>query len=260
MSYIVHKTCLNSVTGRTGASLVSTNLVGNFDPSLGISSTAWTNQAASNALRRYNGITNNSSNHANFEFDGTDDYLGEASVGYGGNALNVNIGNAFTILVWFKHNNKTSYPSNVKADDNNRFYLQVQSDEDVRLWIEAGGTDRFWTMNEFRSLITSGTWYYIGVSYDGSGKWKVYLNGGFLFSTYNTPYDSDAGNLMSPTGTGPLEIGRRNVSSADYSGSGTKIGKLHVYDAQLTDSQIWQNFLASSDLFDTRIYGPNFQA
>ena len=108
-------------------------------------------------------------------------------------------------------------------------------------------------------LISANTWYYIGVSHDGSGKWKVYLNGGFLFSTYDTPHDSDAGNLMDPTGSGPLEIGRRNISTA-YSDSGTKVGHVHVYDAQLTDSQIRRNFLASNDKYDARIYGPTYTA
>ena len=258
--FAVHKTAINATQGYKSGGIHTTNLIGNFDPSQGIASTHWNNQAASNALRRFNGITHNNSAPHNFQFDGTDDFLGQASSGYGETAFNINIGNAFTTLVWFKHNNTTSYPCNVKVDNNNRFYLQVQSDEDVRLWIEAGGSDRFWTMNEFRGLITSGTWYYIGVSHDGSGKWKVYLNGGFLFSTFDTPYDSDAGNLMDPVGSGPLEIGRRNVSSAAYSGSGTKIGKIHVYDTQLTDSQIRRNFLASNDKYDARIYGANYTA
>ena len=202
--FLVHKTAINATQGCKTSSIHSTNLVGNFDPSnIGSDANAWDNLVGGgNNLRRFNGITHNNSAPHNFEFDGTDDYLGEASSSYGGSPFNINISNAFTILVWFKHNNATSYPCNVKVDNNNRFYLQVQSDEDVRLWIEAGGSDRFWTMNEYRSLISANTWYYIGVSHDGSGKWKVYLNGGFLFSTYDTPHDSDAGNLMDPTGSG----------------------------------------------------------
>tara|TARA_B100001939_G_C16926885_1_gene612116 strand:+ start:365 stop:1153 length:789 start_codon:yes stop_codon:yes gene_type:complete len=262
MSIQVHKTGLVKTLGQQSDAIVTSNLIGNFNPSsIGSDANAWDNLVTNGKnLRRYNGITHNNSAPHNFQFDGTDDYLGAASTGYGGDPFNVNIGNAFTILVWFKHNNVTSYPCNVKVDNNNRFYLQVQSDEDVRLWIEAGGSDRFWTMDEFRSLISANTWYYIGVSHDGSGKWKVYLNGSFLFSTYDTPFDTDAGNLMDPTGSGPLEIGRRNVSSAAYSGSGTKVGHVHVYDAQLTDSQIRQNFLASHDINDNRIYGPTYTA
>ena len=159
MSIHVHKAGINKTTGRTGASIVTTNLIGNFDPSnIGSDANAWDNLVdGGNNLRRFNGITHNNSAPHNFEFDGTNDYLGEASSGYGGSPFNINISNAFTILVWFKHNNATSYPCNVKADTNNRFYLQVQSDEDVRLWIEAGGSDRFWTMNEYRSLISANT-------------------------------------------------------------------------------------------------------
>ena len=262
MGIHVHKTGLVKTLGQQSDGIVTSNLIGNFDPSsIGSDANAWDNLVTNGKnLRRYNSITHNNSTPHNFEFDGTDDYLGAADEGYGGDPFNINIGNAFTILVWFKHNNATSYPCNVKADTNNRFYLQVQSDEDVRLWIEAGGSDRFWTMDEFRSLISANTWYYIGVSHDGSGKWKVYLDGSFLFSTYDTPFDDDAGNAMDPTGSGPLEIGRRNVSSAAYSGSGTKVGHVHVYDAQLTDSQIRQNFLASHDINDNRIYGPTYTA
>ena len=225
MGIHVHKTGLVKTLGQQSDGIVTSNLIGNFDPSQVVQTTYWDNQVGEDAgaLSRFNGITHNNSTPHNFEFDGTDDYLGAADEGYGGDPFNINIGNAFTILVWFKHNNATSYPCNVKADTNNRFYLQVQSDEDVRLWIEAGGSDRFWTMDEFRSLISANTWYYIGVSHDGSGKWKVYLNGSFLFSTYDTPFDDDAGNAMDPTGSGPLEIGRRNVGSAAYSDSGTKV-------------------------------------
>ena len=149
MSIQVHKTGLVKTLGQQSDGIVTSNLIGNFNPSsIGSDANAWDNLVTNGKnLRRYNGITHNNSTPHNFQFDGTDDYLGAASTGYGGDPFNVNIGNAFTILVWFKHNNVTSYPCNVKVDDNNRFYLQVQSDEDVRLWIEAGGSDRFWTMD-----------------------------------------------------------------------------------------------------------------
>ena len=65
---------------------------------------------------------------------------------------------------------------------------------------------------------------------------------------------------MDPVGSGPLEIGRRNAGSAHYSGSGTKVGHVHVYDTQLTDSQIRQNFLATQDINDARIYGATYTA
>ena len=96
----IHTTGLNKTLGQKSSAIVSTNLIGNFVPSLGIASSSWTNQAASNALRRYNGITYNSSSPQNFEFDGTNDYLGEASSGYGGSAFTVAFQNAYTISQW----------------------------------------------------------------------------------------------------------------------------------------------------------------
>ena len=89
MSIHVHKAGINKTTGRTGASIVTTNLIGNFDPSnIGSDANAWDNLVGSgNNLRRYNGITHNNSAPHNFEFDGTNDYLGEASSGYGGTAF-----------------------------------------------------------------------------------------------------------------------------------------------------------------------------
>ena len=261
MSIHVHKTGLNKTTGRTGASIVTTNLIGNFDPgSVGSDANAWDNLVdGGNNLRRYNGITHNAAggNPADFTFDGSDDYLGEASSGYGGTAFTFNMSNAFTCCGWFKHNNATHYAFAQKADTSNRWYLQIQNDEDVRLWVEAAGSDTFWTMDEFRHLIASGTWYYIAVSHDGSGNWKVYLNGGFLFSTSHSTQDSDAGTTRDPTGSPALEIGKRSIGTA-YSSSGTKTGRVHIYSAQLSDSQIRQNFLASHDIYDARIYGADY--
>ena len=93
--FAVHKTAINATQGCKTSSIHTTNLVGNFDPSQGIASTHWTNQVGGGegeggeegggvtALRRFNSITHNNSAPHNFQFDGTDDYLGEASSGYG---------------------------------------------------------------------------------------------------------------------------------------------------------------------------------
>ena len=252
MSIFAHKTGLIETTGKTGAGIVTSNLIGNFDPSTGINTSYWDNQVGGGKnLRRYNGITHNNSAPHNFQFDGSNDYLGEASSSYGGDPFEWDIGGAYTCCGWFKHNNAVHYPFAMKNDTNNRWYTQIQSDEDVRLWVEASGTDTFTTKSDFRSLISNSTWYYFAVSHDGSGNWKVYLNGSFLFK---------GSAVRDPSGTAALEIGRRNVSSASYSGSGVKIGKQHIYSALLNDSQIRQNFLASHDIYDARIYGATYTA
>ena len=78
MSILLHKTGANKAGSNSAASIFSTNLIGNFVPSnIGGDSNAWDNLVGSgNNLRRYNGITHNNSAPHNFEFDGTDDYLG----------------------------------------------------------------------------------------------------------------------------------------------------------------------------------------
>ena len=78
MSIHVHRAGLNKTLGQQSDAIVSTNLIGNFVPSnIGGDSNAWDNLVDSgNNLRRYNGITHNNSAPHNFEFDGTDDYLG----------------------------------------------------------------------------------------------------------------------------------------------------------------------------------------
>ena len=151
----------------------------------------------------------------------------------------------------------------MRVSTSNRWYAQVQNDEDVRLWIEAGGTsgyDTFWTINKFRDHegLTAGRWFYFCVSHDGSGFWKVYLNGGILFTTKDTAPSTGAHVARDPSGTAAIRIGKNALSS--YNDSGCKSGHLHMYNRQLKDSEIRQNFLASHDIYDARIYGRTYTA
>ena len=58
---IFGSTTFTSVQGHQSDEIETSGLIGNFVPTAGIASTHWTNQAAVNALRRYNGITFNTS-------------------------------------------------------------------------------------------------------------------------------------------------------------------------------------------------------
>ena len=144
MSIHVHKTGLNKTTGQQTDASYSPNLVGNFVPSAGIASTHWTNQAASNALRRFNSITHNNSTPHNFQFDGTDDYLGQASSGYGGTAFTVNIANAYTLGCWWKH--KSGGHNNVfrlGSYTSGGMMLFIRSGSGVELYVNNQGTSNF---------------------------------------------------------------------------------------------------------------------
>jgi len=97
MSINVHKTGLSKTLGQQSDAIVTANLVGHWDPAVGVETLYWDNQVSGgNNLRRFNGIA-----HSTFwSFDGTDDYLGTASSGYGGDAFTLDPESAFTISTW----------------------------------------------------------------------------------------------------------------------------------------------------------------
>ena len=185
MAVPIHKTGLWKTLGQKGPSIVSDDLIGNFIPSQGITSVSWTNQAAVNSLRRYNGITYNSSSPQNFQFDGTDDYLGEASSGYGGNPFNVAFQNAYTIGQWvYLPNTWTSGNIHIL------FYFYEDSSNYVMVMIDA-------SVIELHSYTSSGNlansslspnlsartqrnkWVYYTITHSG-GTYKLFANGTFV--------------------------------------------------------------------------------
>ena len=52
MSIFAHKTGLIETTGKTGSGIVTSNLIGNFDPSTGINTDYWDNQVGGGANQR----------------------------------------------------------------------------------------------------------------------------------------------------------------------------------------------------------------
>jgi hypothetical protein len=247
----IHKTGLNKTLGQKSSAIVSTNLIGNFDPSLGIASSSWTNQAASNALRRYNGITYNSSSPKNFEFDGTNDYLGEASSGYGGTAFTIPFKDAYTIGQWvFVPNTwaslKQHFIFELKDSSINHITGEIFSGSlRLRSRTGSGNNDPASFSPNYNFILGKNKWIYITISHNGSGVYTAYLNGKFV---------GQADCQFAPSG-GPnvaLKVGRYNNS---YSSAGVKVGHIHVYSSELTTSQVRQNFLASYSINNTRVYG-----
>lgn len=250
MSIHVHKAGLNKTTGQQTDAIYSTNLIGNFDPTAGIASTHWTNQAASNALRRFNSITFNTSAPKNFQFDGSDDYLGEASSGYGGSAFGINTGNNFTMAQWFKHvagQNHIAFSLTYSGSDlitvsmglHNNNQMSVENHQNDRIHF----TDYTFANN---------TWYYIALVRDGS-TYSFFVNGSFVGS----------GTLANGTqGVNPavFQVGATGATGTNYSASGLKVAHIHVHSAALKNSQIRQNMLASHDINDARTYGATYTA
>lgn len=246
MSIITHKGGL--LLGRQSDAIVTSDLVGNWDPSTGIETNYWDNQVGGgNNLRRFNGIAKSNSASAHFwAFDGTDDYLGEASSGYGGSAFTLNLDNAFTLAQWVKWDSGKEHAAfSVSSGFGlTTFWLSIgvtsANKASMLLYGKGGAT-------VFDYTFADDTWHYITIVHKGSLAFEFYINGSFIGTV--TLFGGAS------FGSGNLRIGR---SDSTYTDSTIKVGKVHVYTAALKASQIRQNFLASHDVNNTRIYGATY--
>ena len=252
MSIHIHKTGLVKTLGQQSDAIVSTNLIGNFVPSnIGSDSNAWDNLVDSgNNLRRYNGITHNNSAPHNFEFDGTDDYLGEASSGYGGSAFTVAFQNAYTISQWvFLPNTwssgKSHYLFYFYEDSSNYVMFQIDSASvEIHSYTSSGNLANLsMVTGGFSASTNKNKWVYYTITHNGSGAYKCFVNGTFLGKQ----------STSAPSATAKaLTVGRYGSS---YTSANVKVGHIHVHSSELTNSQIRQNYLASHYMHNTRVYG-----
>ena len=182
MSIHVHKTGLNKTLGQQSDGIVTANLTGNWIPSTGIQTAYWENQVSGgNNLRRFNGITHNNSTPHNFQFDGTDDYLGESAEGYGGSdAFTVDVDEAYTIAQWFKHDTgKEHVAFNLLYGSSTVNTLRVGIDTANKASFfdtGAGSTTTF----DFTFL--DDTWYYIALTKSAGTSYNFYVNGSYIAS------------------------------------------------------------------------------
>jgi len=244
MSIQVHKTGLVKTLGQQSDGIVTSNLIGNFDPSSDVETAYWGNQVAEGkSLRRFNSITHNNSAPHNFQFDGTDDYLGAASSGYGGEPFTINIANAYTLGCWWKHKS---------GGHNNVFRLGNYTSGGLMLFIRSGSGVELYVNNQGTSNVAlpkgNDKWYYLSVVHDGSNNYTVFIDGSYAISLTKT----------GATGTQNLEIGR--FDDSNFSVSASKVSHVHVHSVALKNSQIRQNMLASHDINDARIYGATYAA
>jgi len=244
MSVTIHRTGLNKTTGQQSDAIVTDNLVGDFQPNAGIESAYWDNQkSGQNNLRRFNSITHNNSAPHNFQFDGTDDYLGAASGSYGGDPFNVNAANAFTLAQWVKYNAVNHFAFVLTNGSSESIVLDLNSSTSNKAEVTVTSTNySVSAATTFNFTFADDSWYYIALTHDGAGNYKFYVNGSFVGS-------SGIGRCAD---NGALEIGK---SGSSYTGAGTKVGHIHVYSAALTNSQIRQNVLASHKTHSDRTYG-----
>jgi hypothetical protein len=268
-------TALTKTLGQQSDGIITTDLTGNFIPTAGIQTQYWDNQVSSGLnLRRFNGIGHSTTDPDHFLLDGTNDYLGQASgSGYGGDPIQILGGTRpFTLGQWFKYNNVNHYiffcgtaagvSSGMTPAYHSYILLEVlTSNDQCKLTVRdpfdvfnmSSGSDSA-TFSSF--TFVDDTWYYVALTHDGAADYSVYVNGSFigsLTSTYALGYGAE---------TNAVECGAKNIDGTlAYSGAGTKIGHIHVYEnGYLTASQVRQNFLATHDMHDARIYGGTYQA
>ena len=251
MSIHVHRTGLNKTLGQQSDAIISTNLIGNFVPSnIGSDSNAWDNLVGSgNNLRRYNGITHNNSAPHNFEFDGTDDYLGEASSGYGGNPFTVAFQNAYTISQWVYlpsswGSGKSHYLFYFYEDSSNYVMFMIDAASvEIHSYTSSGNRANLSIAPSFSAISNKNKWVYYTITHNGSGAYTCFANGTFLGKQ----------STSAPSATAKaLTIGRYGSS---YTSANVKVGHIHVYSSELSNSQVRQNYLASHDMNDARVYG-----
>ena len=251
MSIHIHKTGLVKTLGQQSDAIISTNLIGDFDPSnIGSDSNAWDDLVSSgNNLRRYNSITHNNSAPHNFEFDGTDDYLGEASSGYGGSAFTVAFQNAYTISQWVYlpstwSSGKSHYLFYFYEDSSNYVMFQIDGAVlEIHSYTSSGNLANLSIAPSFSAISNKNKWVYYTITHNGSGAYTCFANGTFLGKQ----------STSAPSATAKaLTIGRYGSS---YTSANVKVGHIHVYSSELSNSQIRQNYLASHDMNDARVYG-----
>jgi hypothetical protein len=283
MSIHVHKTGLNKTLGQQSDGIVTTDLTGNFIPTAGIETLYWDNQVSSGLnLRRFNGVTHSTTDPDHFLLDGTDDYLGAASTSYGGDPIQIGGGTRpFTLGQWFKYNNVNHYiffcgtaadvGSGMTPQYHSYILLEVLTSNDQCKLTVRDPFDSFNFISNSDSATFSSftfvddTWYYVALTHDGGSLYTVYVNGSYIGSLTSTYALTEDGSMVNA-----IECGAANVDGTiSYSGAGTKIGHIHVYDEDaggsqpggvscLTNSQVRQNFLASHDIHNNRIYGATY--
>ena len=255
MSVVIHKAGLNKTTGQKSKDYLTTDLVGYFDPSTGVEDEYWDNQVGSGAnLRRFNSIATAGSAVTYWTFDGSDEYLGEAATNYGGSPFQLNVANDFTLIAWARLDATSSQKSirvfNLGNAASGGFSLIIEEHSTAsngsRIGITANNES---FSSEYLAKFDIEKWHCVAVVKEGN-VFSLYLNGSFLSSHTKTGV----------TGTLSLEVGKGYSEGTSVTGSDSRIGIVLIYDDNITNSQLRQNFLATHAINDGTTYGGTYGA
>ena len=166
--------------------------------------------------------------------------------------------NEGSVEVWFQHNQSTSTAANpgmlyFEGDDNGygsnkEMHLAVTSNSNLQFYLESGNTNDISISTTV--AIPANTWTCATVTFSGltgqingggaNGKnAKIYVNGSFSIGQYKA---GDYGGGSNPTNS---FIGRsRTQVNGKYRGLVGKIAVVKCYSKFLSESEVFQNYLA----------------
>lgn len=270
----LHNSCLNQSLGHKSDAISTTNLVGHFDPALGvevggeITMLGWLNQiencpqdssgASCINLTRKNDIQgchadivtqcNDALKH--FLFDGVDEFIsGEVYNEYATSQVEYILTSSWSITSWVK--GLSSNFVHILLSENTRdAYISLE---------QSSGVNTFKCRYNLSSTPVTGTitipssidiskWNQITIT-QSSNSATFYINGNYIGSldcgvSYSTYY---------------ILIGRYNYSSStDYTDSGVKLGHVLIYSEVITNYIDRQNFNALHQIKSNRIYGGTY--
>jgi hypothetical protein len=184
-----------------------------------------------------NGVGYDTDNLGCFVFDGIDDYIDCTN----DPIFNFEYTDSFSLSLWVKFDNVSGsktilnkYQPSVPLVG----YVLESSNSKVRFFLISGAG--YLSVLSTTSL-SIGTWYNLIVTYDGSNNingLNIYINS----SIDNTVVQSDIPLITSmQVPNRPLEIGRLSNNSRYVNG---KVSNLSIYNKELTQSEVLQNYNA----------------
>ena len=187
--------------------------------------TTWTDSSSNSNDGTITGATFDSELGNYLDFDGSNDYVSTSYV--------VSATNDYTFEGWFNQDvaeGIIAWGMN-NGNTNEQIYGGIESDGDVRLGASTGANHLLSTSQP----ITVGKWHHIVWVYKPSANVrKIYVDGEEVASSTSSWSKSSAGIA--------IYIGSRNTSGTAAGNFDGKVGQFRVYDTDLTEAQIRQNY------------------
>jgi len=183
-----------------------------------------------NGANTYTGTTDRRVCNSGY-FDGTDDYV---SMGDSFNNIFGNTNDTFTITAWIKpetlnniqSNHKTANTFIAKASDskNDNLEIGITTGGELHLYLDTSGED---TQADFGSGITTGSWHFIAVTYDGNDVTVTIDN--------TTTTDGQWSGNMDQAAGSPFTIGTTLHSDTSFNGL---VDEVKIYNSVLSTTEI----------------------